>query len=707
MRALVVSLLVSTAAHAFDLNDAAPLDGGAAAQPRVKGTSAPPVEQPSNTRALYRDADPAPAESTFAAYWNAQGRAELAKGLRQTCTAEARATDASLCIASAGPLNAGQWCACFTAGPQRPALVYDLPLVLESKVLLMAAWIVDPMLVKRPLLLLHALSAENAAPVPDRLRPSSLGRFAGLESFNADTTVRDASLGLLPGASVSALADRVFAGLEKAVEARAEQEATAFVLEQIQNELCSRQLPPGAGSVREWLPTTCAVADAGGFSGGPGSGGLASLALLQRSLEADLRTFPGRAARTAVEAAAVGPRIGLASAAGPVQRLVDDLAAGMHPARALDNFGSSLEGSTDADVGTLACLATLPGAQARAATAVEEANRGLRPGLGRNDAALVALLVAFSNERCRSLLATPTPTEAVAAWTQHLPEFVSTAADVASAMETFGRAAPAGAEERSPHDFSPVAANVTAALDVLQPLTRILSKVAPQGASRTKVLRDAVDAARSLSSMVVAVDRRDMTAVFQQVLLHNATDGASCAQQPCFAAPRGLLKYGGLLVAIAGAKDADAVKAAVLAASTPAGTWRTKYRWEAQPVVTLGGVLGFGGQTNFAGAPAPRVLVPLGVDLSLLQWKYLSVGVFLQLLDLAGYSSYVNAGGVIRPWQALSPGGSLRIGLFGSPVVLLVGGGYDVDTGGPTAAGGGWFRFGIGIDATLFLLHRS
>ncbi|MBI5548801.1 MAG: hypothetical protein HY901_33380 [Deltaproteobacteria bacterium] len=558
----------------------------------------------------------------------------------------------------------------------------------------MAAWLLDPSLLTAPLSEYRATLA-----APDRFNGLS-----GSESKNSLLGL-DAVPGVLPGVDLAALLDKVLAGLGKAIEERAEKEATAFVLEQVAEKLCPNEGP----SLRDWLPATCAAARAGAFSGGLGSGALASLALLQRSLEADLRGFPGRAAFLAVgRATGEGGWSEFKGTAEPTKQLVDDIVEGTHPLRALETYGTSLGELPSTKVKALGCVVSQPAARLRAVTAVEEAAQGMRPFPSRIEQSLASMLVSLQASACQGVLQTKANAAALKRWTEHLPELRASAVATAELLEELKKlSAPMPTTGTQPEKMAQIAREValrtTTALDAVEVA---LTLVKDLGGDVEPKLRGALAQARGVVSLASTAMSGNLPSLFQELLMHQ-TSGNMCARAPCMTLPDQLLRYGGLVVAIVGAQSSDDVKAAVLAAASPAGTWRTKYRSEAAPVVTLGGMLGFGGSTDFKTGLTPRVVVPLGIDLSFAQSALFHFGVFAQLLDLAGYSSYVNhEGGVVRPFQSLSPGLHVRLGLFGAPAMLTAGFGYDADTGAATPGGAAWFRFGLSLDATLFLLYR-
>jgi hypothetical protein len=255
-----------------------------------------------------------------------------------------------------------------------------------------------------------------------------------------------------------------------------------------------------------------------------------------------------------------------------------------------------------------------------------------------------------------------------------------------------------------------------------------------------------VSTSRDMLRLVAAALARDLSSVYQLLLEHQAVsskrerydaDGASqcvqaqvwkapgasdpeaqtsewqCERTPCVCLPPGFVRYGGLLVALANAKDAQEVKGVILSAASPVGSWRWRSDPDVHHFVSLGGMVGFGGGYAFSGAPdagrvTPRLLVPVGVDYQLgraaLTWS-----VFFQALDLAGYTRFASQPERSSPrvMESISPGLWLKGLLPGTPLALSVGAAYDLDAGGsvPTAA---WrINAGIAIDTPLFILYRN
>lgn len=707
-----------------------------------KLSAPPPPTAPQPTPGGSPAAASAPSE--FALWWNALGSGHVVEGIASVCaSAQAASTtdcsklDAALALEKEGNAEDLErtWCACFVSRPDAPASRFDLLEILRSPGLSMAFFLHQPQRLTGPLRTwvrlehvvvqhlqkaaeakVNTLSAEERDAIAIRAASEKDLQRAALEGrFNSSAAGLASMAGVLPGVDVDAILNKVFAGLEKAIEARAEQEATAYVLEQIQRDLCGPK-----STLKTWLRATCSAASAGAFGGGPSSGGLSALLLFKKALDADLRALPGRLVRAMLERE---PLLG-ASVAGPAGDLVDELLAGTHPAEAVERFGQALsvneigkkdnggdeaaKASARLELSRLKCIATAPAGFERAASSVEDASTGVSPPLRSQERTYAALVLGLFTSTCFDGIAEDALPSEVLKQRKVLLVAARSVTPVYEKTLASQRDPPPQAAASIQSKVTKFAANLQLVLDLS---VAVLSAERAGNNEKPGTLESALDDARHLDSLLTASLAHDTSAVFEELMLHTrGSDG--CPQRPCFDVPPALLKSGGLIVSVADAKDAEGVKTAVLAAASPAGTWRTKYEHTAAPVLTLGGVLGFGGRLPFtkdgAGVTQPRVLVPFGLDLSLFQWQYFNLGAFVQLLDLAGYSSYVGqAGGAIRPWQCLSPGLSVRIGIAGSPLWLMAGAGYDVDTGGAIPKGAGWFAFGVGIDATLFLLHRS
>lgn len=224
--------------------------------------------------------------------------------------------------------------------------------------------------------------------------------------------------------------------------------------------------------------------------------------------------------------------------------------------------------------------------------------------------------------------------------------------------------------------------------------------------------------ASELQGLATAALGADLQGVFQALVRHVGEKEKCPAGFGCIQLAPGALKWAGLAVTLAQAKDANEVSEALLAAAAPVGSYRLKYRPELRwrPLVSLGGLLAYRldevkGDNKRFGPPA--LGVPVGIDLAWPFCKHWHAALFVQALDLGNYLDFGGAGNPSpRPLQAVSLGGFVRLGLFGSPATVAVGGAYDLDGGGRTPDNGdppeGRWRFtvAVGIDVPLFMLSR-
>jgi hypothetical protein len=250
---------------------------------------------------------------------------------------------------------------------------------------------------------------------------------------------------------------------------------------------------------------------------------------------------------------------------------------------------------------------------------------------------------------------------------------------------------------------------------------------------------------RDVLRMVVAAIARDLSTVYQLLLEHQAISSKTdrygdnvakrciqeeawkapsaadpeawtsewrCERRPCICLPEGFARYGGLLVSLADAKDAQEVKAVVLSSASPVGSWRWRSDPNVHHFVSVGGLVGFGGAYSLSGPRedrvTPRLLVPFGLDYQLgglgLTWS-----AFFQVIDLAGYTQFVGVEERKAPrvMEAVSPGLWLKGMIPRTPVSLSLGAAYDVDAGGVTPAPAWRFSAGLSIDTPLFVLYRN
>lgn len=709
--------------------------------------------------------------STFAQWWGPL-RGNLPERIRGVCTT------------LQGTPEIAAWCARYQ-GPN--ATSFDVASLLESDALVLATYLSA----RQPLVqaldelgtAVNAVRLSKAAPQgqQDTLAATqgALELARSKLALNAGVEATASLAGALPGLELSAFLDQLFQGLAQALQERAEAEAVLYVLLEFDEKVCSRAVSDTwghpQGQIRDWLPSTCTAAHDHVFASSLGTGGAATLALLRKTVEEDLRSIPSRLAFEAVSQAESGR---YARAAPPVREMVDGMVGGVHPVRALDTLSRRLESlpleqETPEDVARvytrLACVSGLPASFTRYAELVDDANRGLVPQMDSRARGLAVMLLALQRESCGwvyapvasqsrlkvwAALAPPLSesAEGVATVSVDLRQLVARARELGEASRTGGAGEITEATRLLAQEGVSALDAADVALDGLVRFNRLLGawrpEAGPQVADNQKALLEArtfLLASRDVLRMVVAAIARDLSTVYQLLLEHQAVASTSsqysekdasdcvkeaawkapaatdpeaagskwrCERRPCICLPSGFAKYGGLLVALANAKDAQEVKAVVLASATPVGSWRWRSDPDVHHFVSLGGMVGFGGAYSLAGPRAdrvtPRLLVPVGLDYQLggagLTWS-----AFFQVIDLAGYTHFVGVEDRKSPrvMEAVSPGLWLRGLIPSTPVALSVGAAYDIDAGGVTPGPSWRFSAGVSIDTPLYLLYRN
>ncbi|HEX5744798.1 MAG TPA: hypothetical protein VFZ09_01065 [Archangium sp.] len=714
--------------------------------------------------------------SAFALWWG-QIRGNLPGRIRAACIPSPQSVPE---IAS--------WCQRYQ-GPS--ASEFDLEALLDSDALVLAAYFSE----RRPLfqaldeldLALEAVRRSKTAPREQQeaaLTTSEiLDAARGHTSLNAGVETATSLPGLLPGIDLNAFLDQVFTGLAGALQERAEAEAVLYVLVEFDERICKQEVKDQwgqrQGHIRDWLPATCTAAHNNAFASTLGAGGAASLALLRKTVEQDLRSIPSHLVFEVV-AQADGRRY--ERAALPVREMVDSMVSGVHPVRALDTLSRRLETlplepGLPPDVSRLytqmACVSGMPASFTRYTALVDDANRGLVPQMDANARGLAVLLLSLQKESCGWVYAPAGKQSRLKIWAAIAPPLsesaegvFTVAADLQRLVEQAGQLS-AGAQNGGPERIAEAtrllaqqgvsaldAAHV--ALDGLLHLNRLMGAwlessgagAAEQVAQNQKALLEArgfLSSSRDVLRMVVAAIARDLSTVYQLLLEHQAIssrtarydDGVAkrcvqeeawkapsaaepeartsewrCERRPCICLPEGFARYGGLLVSLADAKDAQEVKAVVLASASPVGSWRWRSDPDVHRFVSLGGLVGLGGSYSLSGPRAnrvtPRLLVPVGLDYQLggagLTWS-----AFFQVIDLAGYTQFVGVEERKAPrvMEAVSPGLWLKGMIPRTPVSLSLGAAYDLDAGGVTPAPSWRFSAGVSIDTPLFLLYRN
>lgn len=595
--------------------------------------------------------------------------------------------------------------------------------------------------------------------------------------------IATAAAGALGVTDVDALLDKLFSGLALALRERAEQEAVEFVLHEVQESMC-KQAGSGL-QARDLLRNTCLLAEKEAFGGAVAPGGLASLEVLRRALREDLLSAPAVLLQKAVEAGyepVLGGVVAKAEVAQAVGLATDAAVRGAPPLRALAQLSTALlvasakppvDSKEQRVLGGAAMAADAPGALARTFDMVRAATAHQQGYSARERGTVVLLLVVLrpAFKPVRVLLKNPLEqpeqrirffleAEARASGAGDL--LAGTGEDLLQALAT-SRAAPAavadaagrallasaGALEKAGTDAareeaaklrkaaadSANAAGVAqagaqaagqllvavdAAADLVESVLSLLDEEQAKPAQEALAqVRLQLTRARDIERLVAAGLVLDINSLFQEAARHF---GASCrAGFACIEVSDSLVRWSGLTVALAQARDPAQVKEVLLSAAAPVGSWRLKYgsasRGAWPPVVTLDGLVGFrsiGAPGDRAGSYDPGLSASFGVDVAFpLPTKIVHVAAFVQVLDLGAYLDFGGAGHERpRVLQAVSPGLLLRFGLFNSPFSLAGGLAWDVDAGGRSPADGSrppgrtrW-TFLLGLDVPLFVLSR-
>lgn len=750
----------------------APLPGGATPLPTADTGASPGASAGGSSQLPTAGLLPADdGMSAFAQWWGPL-RGNLPERIRAVCTT------------LQGAPEIAAWCTRYH-GPN--ATSFDVESLLDSDALVLATYFGARQPLTQALedlgTAVNAVRLSKSAPQGQQdtlaatqgvleLARSRLALNAGVETTASLT-------GALPGLELGAFLDQLFQGLAQALQARAEAEAVLYVLLEFDERVCSREVKDTwgqpRGHIRDWLPSTCTAAHNNVFASSLGTGGAATLALLRKTVETDLRGIPAHMAFEVVSQVEGGR---YARAAPPVKEMIDGMVSGVHPVRALDTLSRRLEAlpleqETPEAVARVytrfACVSGLPASFTRYTELVDDANRGLVPRMDSRARGLAVLLLSLQRESCGWVFAPVASQSRLKVWAAIAPPLSESAEGVASVSADLRQLvvrARGGGEASSMGGAGEVAEatrllaqeGVSAldaadvALDGLIRLNRLLGawkpEAGPQVEDNQKALLESrvlLLATRDMLRMVVAAIARDLSTVYQLLLEHQAVssktvrygeeDASRCVQaeawkapavtdpeartsewrcerRPCICLPSGFAKYGGLLVALANAKDPQEVKAVVLASATPVGSWRWRSDPDVHHFVSLGGMVGFGGAYSLDGPHAdrvtPRLLVPVGLDYQLgragLTWS-----AFFQVIDLAGYTHFVGVDDRKSPrvMEAVSPGVWLKGLIPRTPVALSVGAAYDIDAGGVSASPSWRFSAGVSIDTPLFLLYRN
>ncbi|HZH18166.1 MAG TPA: hypothetical protein VE057_27685 [Archangium sp.] len=668
----------------------APLTGGSVPLSTAGLDAAPGPTAPLPTRDT---------PSAFALWWG-EIRSNLPGRIRTACTPPQSVAELAT------------WCQRYH-GPT--ATEFDVAGLFGSDALVLAAYFSE----RAPLLraldeLDSALEAvRRSKTVPREQQDAALSTSEMLDaargqvSLNAGVETATSLPGLLPGLDLNAFLDQVFTGLAGALQERAEAEAVLYVLVEFDERICKQEVKDQwgqrQGHIRDWLPATCTAAHNNAFASTLGAGGTASLALLRKTVEEDLRSIPSHLVFEVVSQAH-GRRY--ERAAPPVRDMIDSMVGGVHPVRALDTLSRRLETlplepGSPAEVSKLytqlACVSGMPASFTRYTALVEDANRGLVPQMDANARGLAVLLLSLQKESCGWVYAPAGKQSRLKVWAALAPPLSESAEgvfNVSADLRRLVEQARDGSPERLAETTRLLAQEGVSALDAadvaLDGLLRLNKLMGAwlessdagaleQVAENQKALLEArglLASSRDVLRMVVAAIARDLSTVYQLLLEHQAVSSRTeryggetanrcvqeqawnapstaepeartsewrCERAPCICLPEGFARYGGLLVSLADAKDAREVKAVVLASASPVGSWRWRSDPDVHRFVSLGGLVGFGGSYSLAGPRegrvTPRLLVPFGVDYQLGR-AGLTWSAFFQVIDLAGYTQF-------------------------------------------------------------------
>ena len=671
--AVLALLLLSTAALAQPRQTpqvagpapGAPVGGGAVPLPTA-GMAAEPgaLPQRGSTPPAGAALPTHDTTSAFAQWWG-EIRGNLPGRIRQACTTALAVPEVSA------------WCQRYH-GPT--ATEFDVEGLLGSDALVLAAYFSE----RRPLLqaldeLDPALEALRRSKAASRELQEAAGSTSemldaarGTISLNAGVETATSLPGLLPGIDLNAFLNQIFTGLAGALQTRAEAEAVLYVLIEFDERICKQEVTDQwgqrQGHIRDWLPATCTAAHNNAFASTLGAGGTASLALLRKTVEQDLRAIPSH---LVFEVVSQAEERRYERAALPVREMVDSVVNGVHPVRALDTLSRRLETlplepGSPADVSKLythlACVSGMPAAFTRYTQLVEDANQGLVPQMDANARGLAVLLLSLQKESCGWVYEPAGKQSRLKIWAALAPPLSDSAEGVFTVSADLGRLVgqarglAEGTQGSSPERIADAtrllaqegvsaldAAHV--ALDALLRFNRLMGAwlesshpgAARQVAENQQALLEArlfLGASRDVLRMVVAAIARDLSTVYQLLLEHQAVSSKAerygdsiasrciqaeawkapsaadpeartsewrCERRPCICLPEGFARYGGLLVALADAKDAQEVKAVVLATASSVGSWRWRSDPDVHHFVSVGGMVGFGGAWSLAG----------------------------------------------------------------------------------------------------------
>ena len=529
---------------------------------------------------------------------------------------------------------------------------------------------------------------------------------------------------------VRAVVEQLYARFVAALQEQAQADVVDYILTSFSKAIC-----PDGGETAAWLPATCAASDSGAWSGSVNTGGTAALQSLVRALEEDFRQIPGHlAAQFARSRLATNGIAVQRSAARAVEAAIDALVDGEPLATVLDRAAQALRQSGG--------QAVQPGPAADAACALQVGATVLR--LYRAGALSAAnlesvgptahsvdLIRALYSVQCDGGTAKSQPitwflktyremrehealiTLTLADWTQEMDAHEARRSVLLSSLTS-----PDSRFSGTPAQWLELAALAELGLaeaettlrSTRQLLAGVLGSQSPAPAGKVArlegLLADLEDLIGELRPLLRATASRDYGRLWAAILrLEAKVDGFEPLPAP-------LRKHGPLIAALAGARSGEDIKAVLLAAAAPAGSYRIKARSDTT-VLTLSGLWGasynFHGQRPGGGQDWRfAAQLPFGLDLVLVRPVGIPLSIFVQWIDpvqaaLTSGAAQLDAGEYFA--AGLSPGLRLKAGLGQSPFAISAGA-----KGVPTVVHGKPIEFdwvlgaSLDVDATLWIL---
>ncbi|HEY2030126.1 MAG TPA: hypothetical protein VGH20_13055 [Myxococcales bacterium] len=379
---------------------------GAQAQGRIQPTGVPRPPTPSaggiaeatpgqgTLPASPAPSAPQPKQKSAYAVWDekrATNQTAISTLIRENCAKVdwKPVTDVAACSAAK---SFGTWCGCyFSKDAEKRAGVRDMLSILETPPLRVVYFLHHRDDLTAPL---DALAALVPAISGTKVKVLSSGNLNA-----AGATAVESLQGALPALDLGAIVQNALAGLALALKTRAEQEATAYLFDQMQSQLCTNP------EVKPWLPSTCAVLGTPGTSiGSPDS----MIALLKSSFTEDLRNAPAELVDTAVAHSDGETKEVLR---GPLDSLLNGITHGGEPLAALQRFDEDLGDKLQIVASqpieakklpfrVLQCIAGFPPALARVNPELADAMKDVSPALSRPERDLALALLAFDRTEC-------------------------------------------------------------------------------------------------------------------------------------------------------------------------------------------------------------------------------------------------------------------------------------------------------------------